>query len=301
MSDQRCPSPFRISSRLHTIVNYVPATVHNATVHKTTVVIGGIPIDIETADPAFEPVLKSRYSGFMNGAAGGEHPERIQLELFALETAPGASDPDIDVTRNGKVWHLLRKDFRAEWNRSTGRGKVWQAIKPYSIDTVLRVLHSLLLAERDGFLLHAASAIVGKQAFVFSGVSGAGKTTISRLAPATATVLTDEISYLKMEEGRFHAWGTPFAGEMATPGPNCSVPLAAVFLLGKGPENAVHAMSADEAVFSILRNVLFFANDSELAGRVLETVCRLVEKVPVKRLVFRPDASVWDFVASLGE
>jgi hypothetical protein len=176
---------------------------------------------------------------------------------------------------------------------------VWQAIQPYSIDTVLRVLHSLLLAERDGFLLHAASAIVGRRAFVFSGVSGAGKTTISRLAPPSATVLTDEISYLKMEEGRFRAWGTPFAGEMAMPGPNHSLPLAGVFLLGKGPENAVHAMSADEALFSVLRNVLFFADDPELAGRVLETVCQLVEKVPVRKLIFKPDATVWDFIASL--
>ena len=68
----------------------------------------------------------------------------------------------------------------------------------------------------------------------------------------------------------------------------------------KGLENAVEPMTQDEAVFSILRNVLFFANDAELGERILETTCRLVEKVPVQRLIFRPDASVWDFIASLG-
>ena len=268
--------------------------------HNTTVVIGGIPIELETANSELMPVLASRYGSFMNGAASRQQPERVQLEVVALDNPPGDPSAELVVKREGKIWHLQRGDLRAEWDRSTGRGKVWQTVNPHSIDTVLRIIHSLLLAERGGFLLHAASARVGKHAFAFSGISGAGKTTISRLAPPAATVLTDEISYLRMEEGKFWAWGTPFAGEMGTPGPNRSSPLAGVFLLSKGPDNVVEPMGADEAVCSILRNVLFFADDSELASRVLETVCQLVEKVTVQRLIFRPDSSVWDYVASIG-
>jgi len=273
-----------------------------ATLHSATVVIGGIPVALQTADPAFIPVLEARYAGFMNGAGAAKvQPGNVLLELVGADSQPGGAYGEIAVKREGKVWHMRRWDLRAEWDRSTGRGKVWEAVSPHSIDTVLRILHSLLLAERDGFLLHAASAVVGNRGLAFSGVSGAGKTTLSRLAPPPVTVLTDEISYLKMEEGELHAWGTPFAGEMATPGPNCSAPLAGVFLLTKGPQNKVEPISQDEAVCSILRNVLFFANDSELTAHVLETVCQLVEKVPVRRLIFRPDPSVWDFIASLEE
>ncbi len=249
------------------------------------------------------PVLESRYRGFLNGAADPRlvdaKLESVRLELETVEGLQGDPDAELVVRREGKIWHLQLCDLRAEWNRSTGRGKVWQTVNPYSMDTVLRILHSLLLAEQGGFLLHAASVVVENRAFVCAGVSGAGKTTISRLARGTATVLTDEISYLKMEDGEFRAWGTPFNREMTTPGPNLSAPLAGVFLLYKGPENAVEEMGPDEAVCSILRNVLFFADDPDLAGRLLETVCQLVEKVPVRRLIFRPDSSVWDYVASL--
>jgi hypothetical protein len=280
-----------------------PDKIVPATLHKATVVIGGIPIDLETGNAAFMPVLESRYRGFLNGQAGPRRVdtklEGVRLELETVEGLQGDPDAELVVRREGKIWHLQLCDLRAEWDRATGRGKVWQTVNPYSMDTVLRILHSLLLAEQRGFLLHAASVVVGKRAFVCSGESGAGKTTISRLAPATATVLTDEISYLKMEEGEFRAWGTPFNREMERPGPNLSSPLAGVFLLGKGPENRVEEMRPDEAVCSILRNVLFFADDPDLAGRVLETVCQLVEKVPVRRLIFRPDARVWDYVASL--
>jgi len=70
----------------------------------------------------------------------------------------------------------------------TGRGRVRQNANPYSLDSVLRILHSLILAERGGFLLHAASAICNGRAYLFSGVSGAGKTTMTRLAPPDITL-----------------------------------------------------------------------------------------------------------------
>ncbi len=74
-----------------------------------------------------------------------------------------------------------------------------QNANPYSLDSVLRIVHSLILAERGGFLLHAASAICDGRACLFSGVSGAGKTTMTRLAPPDVTLLTDEISYVRPE------------------------------------------------------------------------------------------------------
>ena len=110
---------------------------------------------------------------------------------------------------------MERGDFRAEWEPSTGKGRIRQSANPYSIDAVLRIVHTLVLARQGGFLLHSASAIRNGKAFLFAGVSGAGKTTISRLAPADATLLTDEISYVRKQDEDYFAFGTPFTGELA--------------------------------------------------------------------------------------
>ena len=110
---------------------------------------------------------------------------------------PNIPRADLEVSRNQNVWKISRSDFWAEWDTQSRRGLVRQSPNPYSIDTVLRILHSLVLTEEGGFLVHAASAIRNGRAFLFSGVSGAGKTTISRLAPPDVTVLTDEISYVR--------------------------------------------------------------------------------------------------------
>ena len=200
------------------------------------------------------------------------------------------------VRREGDDWLIERGDFHARWDPRTGRGSVRQNANPYSLDSVLRILHSLILAQRGGFLLHAASAICDGRAYLFSGVSGAGKTTMTRLAPPDITLLTDEISYLRPNADGYSAFGTPFAGELARAGENCAAPVSALFFLEQGPENRIDELSSAEAVRRLMRNILFFAEDQSLVEKLLATACDFVARVPIRRLTFYPDARVWDEV-----
>jgi hypothetical protein len=159
---------------------------------------------------------------------------------------------------------------------------------------VLRIIHTLVLAREGGFLVHSASAVRNGKAFLFSGVSGAGKTTISRLAPPDAAVLTDEISYVRKSGEGYTAYGTPFAGELARAGENISAPLAALYLLRQGLENRIEPVGAAEAVRALLGNILFFAEDAELVRMVFQAACEFVAKVPVRRLTFLPNSSAWE-------
>ena len=188
------------------------------------------------------------------------------------------------------------------------------------------------------------------RAFLFAGVSGAGKTTISRLAPADVVLLTDEISYVRRreqgignreqgignrEQGRgesergntlgaqnntprrtdqiesiapslfpgpyslfpaFEAFGTPFAGELARIGENLRAPVAALYLLVQGAGNRFEEVSQAEAARALLQNILFFAQDEELVRLVSQSAFDFVSRVPVRRLVFAPDARVWELI-----
>ena len=248
--------------------------------------IGGIPIALSTCDDRFLDLLRQRYNGFLSSS-----PPEFELEFDLTDTVP-VSDDDVSVRRednnegNKKDWLIERGDFCARWNPRTGQGRVRQNANPYSLDSVLRILHSLILAERGGFLLHAASAICGGRAYLFSGVSGAGKTTMTRLAPADITLLTDEISYLRPSADGYAAFGTPFAGELARAGENCTAPVSALFFLEQGPE----------ALRRLMRNILFFAEDHRLVEKLLATACDFVARVPIRRLTFYPDARVWELV-----
>jgi hypothetical protein len=260
----------------------------------------------------------------------------LPVSNFLLEVElvpPGimSEAEDARVRLEGGRWVIERGDFRAEWDQARGRGWVRQSANPFSIDSVLRIVHSLTLAREGGFLVHAASAIRNGRAFLFAGVSGAGKTTISRLAPPDVVLLTDEISYvrrgrrqdsgfrsqesgarsqnedttactssLKLDTRRltpaFVAFGTPFAGELARIGENRRAPIAALYLLAQGTENRIETVSHAEAVRALLQNILFFAQDEELVRLVFESAFDFVSRVPVERLVFAPEPDVWELI-----
>jgi hypothetical protein len=75
-----------------------------------------------------------------------------------------------------------------------------------------------------------------------------------------------------------------------------SAPIGALLLLEKGPENRRERMGTAEAVQALLRNILFFAEEKELVKMVFQSACEFVQRVPVERLIFRPDPSVWEII-----
>jgi hypothetical protein len=259
---------------------------------EVVVEIGGLPIRLRSGDPAFIRLIQDRYAGYLSSS------DEASFE-FDIELAPpGAEsgDEDVSVTWDSGRWLMKRGDFRAEWNPSTARGRIEQTINPYSLDSVLRIVHTLLLARKGGFLAHASSAIRNGRAFLFSGVSGAGKTTIAMLAPPDAALLTDEISYVTLQDGQYTAVGTPFYGELARAGENLRAPIECVYLLAKGPENKIEPLGGTDAVRGLLANILFFARDPEVVKLVFDTVIDFVSRVPVRRLTFVPDSRVWELI-----
>jgi hypothetical protein len=269
----------------------VPGLATQIDRHSVVIAIGGVPVRVNTRDADFLEMLENRYAGFLSADAEAEFDFDVDLA-----TPAPAPHEDVSVIYRSGRWFLSRGDFRAEWEPATRRGRIRQSANPYSIDAVLRIVHTLVLAKQGGFLLHSASAIRNGNAFLFAGVSGAGKTTISRLAPPDATLLTDEISYVRKMDGGYVAFGTPFTGELAKLGENTSAPVAALYLLAQGRENRIDRVSAADAGRELLSNLLFFAEDAEMVRCAFQAACDFVDRVPVFRLTFVPDARVWELI-----
>ncbi len=157
----------------------MPSVTAVAQSSSVVVEIGGLPIRLRCDSPEFLRQIEERYAGYV----GSSNDAGFDFEIELAPPGAVSQDEDVRVTWDSGRWLMKRGDFRAEWNPSTARGRIQQTINPYSLDSVLRIVHTLLLAREGGFLLHASSAIRNGRAFLFSGVSGAGKTTMARLAP----------------------------------------------------------------------------------------------------------------------
>ena len=151
--------------------------------------IGGMAIALHTQDFAFRQLLGNRYAGFIKSSPNPPPQFEFDIDLFdndlldndlfdndlfdidlAESTETTQADEDVQVRLQGGQWLLQRGDFRARWDSRAGRGHIRQSRNPYAIDSVLRIVHTLILAKQGGFLVHAASAIRGGRAFLFAGV-----------------------------------------------------------------------------------------------------------------------------------
>lgn len=270
----------------------MPGLASTSAAHSVVIEIGGLPIRLRADDHEFIEQLKERYAGFVATHAAA----KFDFEVNLASPAGVPIDEDASVEWRAGRWLLQRGDFQAEWDPAKARGVIRQTANPYSLDAVLRIVHSLLLAREGGFLLHASSAIRNGRAFLFAGISGAGKTTMARLAPADASVLTDEISYVTLDSGRYFAHGTPFAGELARVGEPLCAPIESLYLLTQGPDNSIESLPPVAAVRGLMRNILFFAKDTDYVERVFQSACDFAARVPVKQLTFAPDARVWELI-----
>jgi len=260
--------------------------------------IGGVSFNITTSSASFFHLLCDRYSAFLRPTGRPDITWQINLHRPSEQDSP---EEDLQVTQRYHKWVFQRGDFLANWDAESGLGQVSQSASAYALDSVIRIALSIFLASRGGLLIHSASAIRQGHAYLFAGVSGAGKTTISRLAPVDTTLLSDEISLVRVADHGVYSFGTPFSGELATSGENQSAPIGAIYLLEKGLRNEIVPVAKADAVQALLRHVLFFSEDRTLVGLVFDTVCAVINQAPVHRLIFVPDHHVWEIIGTGSE
>ncbi len=161
-------------------------------------------------------------------------------------------------------------------------------------------MHSLL-RERQSLMLHAAGIDWRGQGLVVSGHSGAGKTTMARLAQGYGEAFNDEVVIVDLSGSQPMLLSTPILG-LATP-PELTrrvkrtAPATALLLLAHAPDFELTPMEPAEATLELLRTNIAAVERADSARLWMERVDQLVQALPVYRLRFRPTVELWDFLA----
>jgi hypothetical protein len=134
---------------------------------------------------------------------------------------------------------------------------------------------------------------VDGRAFVFSGHSGAGKTTTVRLLSPRPPLGDDLVALVPGPTGGFVARSLPFAGEYGVVAP-LEAPLARIAFLEQAPVNEAIPLSESDARARILRNTLAYVRDRETAQRLQDVAGQLAGSTPAIRLRFQRDPSMAD-------
>ncbi len=242
--------------------------------------IGSVPLSLFIREQALLEPASRRYREFAKDSA----------EAFPIVLR----QPETQTHETGEFSYLL--DDAQLILRS--RGAEFHGVRhEYALDSLLRILLTMVLLPQRGFLLHGATVVRDGRAYVFFGRSGAGKSTVASLSPQ-GSVLTDEISLLRYSNGSWQAHGTPFWGEFRAAGINQRFPVAGLYLLKQANHERVELLSMKQALRALLPCVLFFASEKRAHETLLRTLMRLIAELPCHRLYFRRNSEFWRVIAA---
>ncbi len=187
--------------------------------------------------------------------------------------------------------YLCRKSGVTDYVISAEAGGLAElaAQHPEVTEEVLEYLHvgTLFYAgliRHGGLMLHASAVVVDGACYAFSADRGIGKSTHTELwlrefADRGAYILNDDKPALKLANGSFTAWGTPFSG-VNDISVNRSVPLKAIAFVERSQTNSIERLTAGQAIPRLFKQTVRPAEEA-LMNRLLDTVQQLVKTVPL--------------------
>jgi len=243
-------------------------------------------LTLDLSDSFVEEIV-NRYDDFLIPPAPWTGRE-FSLRLTGRETPPQASGEAPPVVHSSDVEITIgRWDFEARLESGCG-GRPWTGTATiresvYSVDTLLRILWSILLRRAGGGLFHSCGLRSGDDGILFPGVSGAGKTTLARKAASLEDVLSDEIVPVRrMDDGGWRIYSSPFWGEFGKGrGSLAGYRLAGVGFLKKAGRLSVDPLAPGEAVQRLLETLLCFELGREAIERNMQMVLGLASDVPM--------------------
>jgi hypothetical protein len=166
----------------------------------------------------------------------------------------------------------------------------------------LEVLLVNLLALNQGIMLHACAVNDGGKGWIFPGVSGAGKSTMSRLwaGRENVTILNDERVILRKHQDDYWVYGTPWHGEEEFISAN-AVPVEGIFILRHSSKTqAVQIKLSDSITQLFVRSFPAFWNPTGMK-LTLDFLAGLSQSVQCYDLGFRPEEGIVNYVRDWGE
>lgn len=144
---------------------------------------------------------------------------------------------------------------------------------------------SRALIEYNGFCLHASAISVNNKAILFSAPSGTGKTThtnlwLQRFGKDRVKIFNDDTPAIRYLNGRFYAYGTPWAGSSRI-NLNKKTPIAAIIFLKQGKENTIRRLNNKDAVNRLLFQSILPKHNNEKVDKILCIIDQIIRVIPV--------------------
>lgn len=168
---------------------------------------------------------------------------------------------------------------------SKTKGVCTSNLTSFQFDLIMRCIIQSLLTRNDGIFLHASANLVRNKATLFTGPTGAGKSTISNLLSKRFTKLEDDLCVVRKINNKYFFYQTPFLGKnRKSKKLSESYQVERIFIIHQNVQNKLTKLRNSNLIIkSLLKQVIGEPNKSGYYSRIL---FELSNCVPVTRLFF---------------
>jgi hypothetical protein len=156
-----------------------------------------------------------------------------------------------------------------------------------------------VLAERQGFFIHAAGMVINGQGLLFAGHSEAGKSTMVKMLRSEGKILCDDRIIVRRWNEGFRVHGTWSHGDIAEVSA-AEAPLKAILFLEKARTNRlIPIKDAREVLKRVLPLIIRPLVTADWWEKTLAVVEKLVREVPAFRLQFDKSGKIKAIIREL--
>lgn len=160
------------------------------------------------------------------------------------------------------------------------------------IELFFRVVTAIRIFTVGGVMLHAAGIVRNQLGYIFTGYSGAGKTTVCKLSKEFL-VLNDDMLILSPTESGWQISATPFTNPTQVCPGSGSAPLHKILYLVQDKTHHLGDVSITQAVAELLTHIPVISNSHEHTSALMNRCVDIIHKTEVKKLHFLPDNGFW--------
>lgn len=275
-------------------------------------------IRFESESDAIDLVPGERFSSFLSSNNNFDvlikvHKSRYALPSEAIKVfdAPYVEEINgIRIKKSDKFWsvHKYNKDLfiktvfplsdekKSAVLRFSLSDKSWDLyfdgadsmIDPFEYPLDGLVLYYLTVMNGD-IMIHGSGVRHEERGYLFSGISGKGKTTMAKLWDQYgATVIHDDRLVIRKRFGEYTMSNTPvYKNDVPR-----SSSLDKIFLIEHGKANEFIPASGANAVSLVMSNCIQHNWNQDIIAQLISSVSLLCTSIPVYRLPFIPDKSI---------
>jgi len=152
-----------------------------------------------------------------------------------------------------------------------------------------------LLGQGRGIMVHSCGLSVDGRGTLLVGHSGAGKSTIARLAGDDAVLMNDDRIIVRMEDGRPRMYGTPWHGDHPGVDPR-GVDLERIIFIERAPAGSVEPIRGISAAAQLFARTFTPVWSADGLDFTLGLAGGITSATPCFRMGFTPDRSVLDLI-----